>query len=146
MKKLGFMVVAIALILCLSVSFAESVIDLGSYSNEELQSLYFSIKDEMSSRGIGRVGDLYEGTYIVGNDIAPGYYKITAPKSAYFYVFWNIDNYNAYLDLKSKEAITVDGQLVTEEDIYGLDLKEGYVVLVMYDYLRLEEMNNDLAE
>ena len=145
MKKV---VAALMMLLLLSTSFcfAENSIDLKNYSDEELKSLYFSVKEEMSDRGIGRIGDLYDGVYIVGTDIAPGMYKITAPESAYFYVFWSMDNYNDYIDLKSREAIIIDGKLITEDYVYKLELKEGYVVLVTYNYLRLEEMDDELDQ
>ncbi|MDO5444163.1 MAG: hypothetical protein Q4F31_00895 [Eubacteriales bacterium] len=76
MKKRFVLFLIVAILFCNVFACADGI-DLKSLSNKDLLSLYESIRNEMSSRGIISARALPEGKYIVGEDILPGTYRIT---------------------------------------------------------------------
>lgn len=74
MKRLAM--IFVCLVVLLGVAFAESI-DLSGYDDVELFALHQSIEDEMLARGLKDSVELIPGTYIVGEDIDPGVYKIS---------------------------------------------------------------------
>ena len=84
MKKIRFACVAAVLsIMLLPIPASASETDVTSLSNEELTALFHDVKSEMISRGLSLAETitLREGKWIVGQDIAPGTYKITCVES-----------------------------------------------------------------
>ena len=75
MKKLVFVLLAV-LIMALPVLGQTN--DVRSLSDDQLRSLYETIKAEISRRGLDSVEmTLQEGKYIIGKDIPAGSYRIT---------------------------------------------------------------------
>lgn len=79
MKQLLSILLVISIISALSIwAFAGSS-DWASFSDDQLVVLYSSLKQELFERGIevSEKKTLREGKYIIGDDIAPGNYRIT---------------------------------------------------------------------
>lgn len=76
MKKSIALFLIMATLLCNICACADGI-DLRALPDNDLLSLYESVRSEMSTRGIISARALPEGKYIVGTDILPGVYRIT---------------------------------------------------------------------
>jgi hypothetical protein len=145
MKRLVLLIVALLLVSVISVS-AEGI-DLSDMTSDEISSLYESVLDEMYSRGILRSGELQEGVYYIGVDVAPGAYNISSSDEYYsrYYVFESQDIYDKFLELNKNVPLYIDANQLNAkitEDSPKIDLRDGNILIVLYGSIKLEEVRN----
>ncbi len=78
MKKVTCMMLIAVMLTVGHFGIAENIIDLSSYSDEEIAALFEQVQIEMVSRGIGKTAIFAKGKYKVGEGqyIPPGSYVI----------------------------------------------------------------------
>lgn len=140
MKK----VIALIIVLMFGVFALAEGIDFASYNNEQISELMEAIRVEMANRGILRSGDLYEGSHIVGKDVAPGTYSISASGQSMYYIFDTVENFDMYTRLLYTEDLMPRYVSVNEKKSVRVDLVDGQVIVVLSSPIHLEETYNNL--
>jgi len=147
MNKL-VMLLAFILVFSFTTVLAESI-DFSEMSNDEVSSLYNGIREEMFNRGIARSGELCEGEYVVGKDIAPGAYNISSTDEYYstYYLFTDSELYAAFKELQKSLPVYIECTHLSsmmDDGTTKIDLKEGDVLLINYNGVKLEELKSSL--
>lgn len=101
-----FCLVAVLLIMLFCVGFAEGSSDYASLSVEELLSMRSDIDAALSQKGYGTV--IPDGEYVVGVDIAPGTYVVTAYKTSEAFSVGEYSVWNSLAEMKEyKQAVEI---------------------------------------
>ena len=111
--KLKVMVSVILCTVMLNTSIYASEIDLSSLSMEQLIDLRTSINTFIAENGGENV--IGKGTYEVGVDIMPGYYKIVCSKNA-GYGFINVETYPTKEEYENNENWEVSQIYYNDEE------------------------------
>lgn len=144
MKKIALLVI-VSLLIGAFGCLAESI-DLSSMDDSSIKDLFEKVQLEMHNRGIPRKGELAEGVYRVGTDIASGSYNILANNSyiSYYYIFSSEELYNEYLAFQQKANVWVYTLDVSPDQPLKIDLSDGEVLLVDKGLI-VEEVINSFA-
>lgn len=148
MKKIA---VLLALLMSLALSCVAEDIDLKAMTDEEISLLIERLQEESSRRGMTKSGELSEGIFVVGEDIAPGMYKFSNNKediSAQVLVLPSMEVYDAsklvepFVFLKT---IQFEYDYIKESDWKYYRLEEGNVVIVSRGRVKVESVINTLS-
>lgn len=143
MKKIVVsMVLVVALAIGLFGCLADGF-DFSAMSDEEVTALIESARQELLSRGVLRSGELLQGIYVVGKDIASGVYNAVNGEhstfSCYYYLFPSKEVY----DLAIQYSLDITPDVVTDKST-RLDLTDGMVLVVDVGSMFLEQQTTNM--
>ena len=104
MKKIRN-IVAVSLLAAAVTSgpaFADPLVNLTGFSDEEMVQLLEDVQEEIATRHIEKTANLERGTYVVGKDIPAGDYILTRPANGESGIIWLRDVSDAEEDWPSK--------------------------------------------
>lgn len=146
MKKIALILTL--LLLFSGFSLAEGI-DLKSLSDEELQQLEKSVGIELYDRGLNRQNLIYQGAYIVGQDIKSGTYLISSVinRGITYCVFDNVSDYELMMQYYAKPgtSMVLPNTDISSSGSGRIELKDGNVFFIPYEGMigRLEIQQAD---
>ena len=146
MKKIALILTL--LLLFSGFSLAEGI-DLKGLSDEELQQLEKNVNVELYDRGLNSQNLIYQGAYVVGQDIKSGTYLISSAinRGITYCVFDNASDYELMMRYYTKPGTSM---VLPNTDIGSsgsgrVELKDGNVFFIPYEGMigRLEIQQAD---
>ena len=155
MKRVLFILFILVVIFSTMIASAESS-DLdqfvSSLSDQDVLCLFDIVKNEIEVRGLSHTGELLEGVYYVGEDIASGTYILTNSKensiSATCYYFETKEEFEKIKEAFSDLSMYMDPLkmiVLTPKNEKRLVMNDGGVIFVWNGTIKLtEEVENGL--